>query len=64
MTATLLIGDIHERMAQLEDHSFDLIITSPPFLALRSYLPDDHPQKHLEIGSEGTPAAYLDGGTS
>ena len=60
MTATLLVGDVFQRMAQLPDHSYDLIITSPPFLALRSYLPDDHPQKHLELGSEATPAEFLD----
>jgi hypothetical protein len=30
-----------------------------PFLALRSYLPADHPDKGKEIGSEATPAAFL-----
>jgi hypothetical protein len=38
----------------------DLVLTSPPFLALRSYLPADHPDKAKEIGSEPTPAAFLD----
>ncbi|MBA2707601.1 MAG: hypothetical protein H0U59_07340, partial [Gemmatimonadaceae bacterium] len=47
-------------MAELEDGSVDLILTSPPFLVLRSYLPADHPQKHLEIGSEACPAAFVD----
>lgn len=60
MTATLLIGDVFDRMAVLETGSFDLIITSPPFLALRSYLPSGHPDKAKEIGSETTPAAFLD----
>jgi hypothetical protein len=60
VTATFLVGDVYDRMAQLEDHSFDLIITSPPFLALRSYLPADHPDKDKEIGSETTPAEFLD----
>ena len=55
----LMIGDAFAHMATLPDHSVDLIVTSPPFLALRSYLPADHPDKHLEIGSEPTPAAYL-----
>jgi hypothetical protein len=59
-TARFLIGDVHERMAQLEPGTYDLVITSPPFLALRSYLPDGHPDKHQEIGSEPTPAAFLD----
>ena len=35
-TARYLIGDVFERMAELEDGSVDLIMTSPPFLALRS----------------------------
>jgi site-specific DNA-methyltransferase (adenine-specific) len=60
MTARLLIGDVFERMAELPDASVDLVLTSPPFLALRSYLPADHPDKAKEIGSEPTPAAFLD----
>jgi hypothetical protein len=36
------------------------VMTSPPFLALRSYLPADHPDKHREIGSEPDPATFLD----
>lgn len=59
-TATMLVGDVYERLAELPDGSVDLVITSPPFLALRSYLPADHPDKHKEIGSEPTPAAFLD----
>jgi hypothetical protein len=47
-------------MATLPDGHADLLVTSPPFLALRSYLPADHPDKHREIGSEPTPAAFLD----
>lgn len=60
MTARLLVGDVFDRMAELPDASVDLILTSPPFLALRSYLPADHPDKAKEIGSEPTPAAFLD----
>lgn len=60
MTARYLIGDVHEQLATLEAGSVDLIVSSPPFLALRSYLPADHPDKHLEIGSERTPGEYLD----
>lgn len=47
-------------LATLEDGSVDLVITSPPFLALRSYLPADHPDKSKEIGSEATPAEFID----
>jgi site-specific DNA-methyltransferase (cytosine-N4-specific) len=34
-------------------------ITSPPYLGLRSYLPPDHPDKHLEIGACGSPRQYV-----
>jgi DNA modification methylase len=54
-----LRGDVFDRLAELPDASVDLIVTSPPFLALRSYLPADHPDKHKEIGSEVTPAVFL-----
>ena len=54
------IGDVFDRLAEIPDGSIDLIVTSPPFLALRSYLPADHPDKAKEIGSEATPAAFLD----
>lgn len=60
MSIRYLIGDVFDRMAELEDDSVDLILTSPPFLALRSYLPADHPDKSKEIGSEATPAEYID----
>ena len=59
-SAVLLLGDVFDRMADLEDGSVDLVLTSPPFLALRSYLPPDHPDKAKEIGSEPTPAEFLD----
>lgn len=59
MTATYVVGDVRECLAGLPDGSIDAIITSPPFLALRSYLPADHPDKANEIGSEPTPSAFL-----
>lgn len=60
MTATFLIGDTRAVTATIPDGSIDLVMTSPPFLALRSYLPAGHPDKGLEIGSEATPAEFLD----
>jgi site-specific DNA-methyltransferase (adenine-specific) len=54
------IGDVFERLAEIPDGTIDLVVTSPPFLALRSYLPADHPDKHKEIGSEPTPAEFID----
>jgi len=57
--ATLITGDVRDVLATIPDGSVDLVLTSPPFLALRSYLPADHPDKHREIGAEPTPAAFL-----
>jgi DNA modification methylase len=59
-TATYLVGDVFDRLAEIPDGTVDLVLTSPPFLALRSYLPADHPDKAREIGSEATPADFLD----
>lgn len=60
MTGRYIVADVFDGLAQLEDESVDLVITSPPFLALRSYLPADHPDKEKEIGSEATPAEWID----
>jgi hypothetical protein len=60
MSLEYRIGDVFDRMAEIPDGSIDLIVTSPPFLALRSYLPADHPDKAKEIGSEATPAEFID----
>lgn len=60
MTARFIVGDTRAVTATIPDGSVDLILTSPPFLALRSYLPADHESKHLEIGSESNPAAFID----
>ena len=54
-----IIGDTRDVTAAMPDGSVDLLVTSPPFLALRSYLPDGHPDKHREIGSEAGPADFL-----
>ena len=60
LTIDYMLGDVFDRMAEMDDGSVDLVLTSPPFLALRSYLPADHPDKAKEIGSEPTPAEFLD----
>lgn len=56
-----LTGETRKVVAELAAVGvvFDLLITSPPFLALRSYLPDDHPDKGSEIGSEPNPAEFV-----
>ena len=58
--ATFLVGDVFDRLAELPDSSVDLVVTSPPFLAYRSYLQVDHRHKDKEIGGEPTPAAFID----
>lgn len=60
MVARFIVGDTRAVTAGLADDSVDFLMTSPPFLALRSYLPADHPDKALEIGSEATPAEFID----
>jgi SAM-dependent methyltransferase len=57
--ARYVVGDVFAELAKIPDGSIDFIVTSPPFLALRSYLPADHPMKHREIGSEASPAVFL-----
>lgn len=59
-SSTYIIGDVRDCLAAIPDGSIDLVMTSPPFLALRSYLPADHPDKHREIGAEPDPATFLD----
>ena len=59
MTVTILVGDVRERLAQLPDNSVQCVVTSPPYFALRSYLPSEHPDKHHEIGAEPTLAEYI-----
>ena len=60
MSARYIVADVFDGLRSLPDNSVDLVFTSPPFLALRSYLPADHPDKAKEIGSEPTPAAFID----
>jgi len=59
-TARYIVGDSLTVLRSMEDASVDLVLSSPPFLALRSYLPADHPDKAKEIGSEPTPGAFID----
>lgn len=59
-SARFVIGDSLTVLRSLPDASVDLVLSSPPFLALRSYLPPDHPDKALEMGSEATPGEFID----
>lgn len=60
-TARYHVGHVLDVVASLPDGSVDLVLTSPPFLALRAYLPDGHPLKPKEMGSEPTPSDFIDG---
>lgn len=59
-SARYIVGNVIPVLATLPDDSVDLALFSPPFLALRGYLPDGHPDKDAEMGSEGTPGEFLD----
>lgn len=56
---TILIGDCREQLRRLPDNSVHCIVTSPPYWALRSYLPTDDPAKRYEIGSEPTVKEFI-----
>lgn len=58
-TATMIVGDVRDVLATIPDGSVDLVLSSPPFWALRSYLAADDPDKHREIGAESSPGEYL-----
>ena len=55
MSQRLIIGDAVDVLGWLEPESVDVCVTSPPFLALRTYSGDPG-----EVGQEGSPAEYLD----
>ena len=60
MGVEYIVGDTREATAGIASGSIALVATSPPFITLRAYLPDDHPDKALEIGSEPDPATFID----
>jgi site-specific DNA-methyltransferase (cytosine-N4-specific) len=60
VTARYIIGDSLTVLRSMSDQSVDCVVTSPPYLNLRSYLPADHPSKDAEIGQEDTPGAFVE----
>lgn len=56
---TVLCGDALEKLRELPNGCVQTCITSPPYLALRSYLSKDHPDKAREVGTDQTPEAYV-----
>lgn len=57
---TILQGDTLSVLRTLPDNYIQTCVTSPPYYGLRSYLPDGHADKHLEIGLEETPDEYIE----
>jgi DNA modification methylase len=59
MTVRILTGDTRDVLKTLPSESVNCCVTSPPYFGLRSYLPDGHDDKHLEIGLEPSPDEYV-----
>lgn len=60
MTIRTLQGDNRETLATLDECSVHMAVTSPPYWALRSYLPADSPLKGFELGQEPTPELFVE----
>ncbi len=54
-TTEALVG-----LRRLPDECVQCVVTSPPYWGLRSYLPADHTDKAMELGSEPTPEKYVE----
>lgn len=54
MTATILVGDVRERLRDLPDASVHCVVTSPPYWGLRDYGVDG------QIGLEETPEQFVE----
>lgn len=59
MPAKIIQGNVFDVLPTIEPGSIDAVCTSPPYFQLRSYLPKNHPLKHLELGSEKSPAEFI-----
>lgn len=55
----IIVGDCLTELVRLPAGYFHACMTSPPYFALRSYLPAGHADKGMEIGSEPTPEAFI-----
>ena len=56
----IIHGETLKELRKIPDNCIDMIITSPPYYGLRSYLPNNHPDKLKEIGLEDTFEEYLE----
>lgn len=59
VTVEIRAGDARALLAAMPSGSVHAIVTSPPYFGLRRYLPDDHPDKGLEMGSEPTLGEFI-----
>ena len=55
-----LEGDARQVLPTLPAASASCCVTSPPYWGLRSYLPEGHPAKRLEIGQERSVLHYIE----
>lgn len=55
----IIHGETLEEIKKIPDNSIDMVISSPPYYGLRSYLPNGHPDKLKEIGLENSFEEYL-----
>jgi DNA modification methylase len=60
VSVRILVGNSLDVLKTLPDKSVQTCVTSPPYYGLRSYLPDGHEDKHLELGLEKTPQLYVE----
>jgi len=59
MKHKIICGHVLDVLKTLPEESIDTVVTSPPYWGLRSYLPDNHPDKQKEIGLEPTLDSYI-----
>lgn len=59
MSVSILQGDCRATLATLPACSVNCCVTSPPYFGLRSYLPERHPLKYLEMGMEESPDEFV-----
>lgn len=59
MSVNIIAGNNLESLRGMPTGFFQCCVTSPPYYGLRSYLPDGHSDKPLEIGLEPSPTEYV-----